>query len=132
MCLRQMTFICLFLLRCLWFLCKNMQEGVCGLLMCVCEGDVTHGGHSSGQHQLSECEVQPQAKASLACRDKPDPPHPPTYTHTYILDQNQKQPPLTLTFLLQRVHSKAVHSAHSSGTSPRFRLGLCTTRHCIH
>ncbi|KAK1899023.1 L-lactate dehydrogenase B chain [Dissostichus eleginoides] len=32
------------------------------------------GGHSSGQHQLSECEVQPQAKASLACGDKPDPP----------------------------------------------------------
>lgn len=48
----------------------------------VCEGEVTHGGHSPGQHQLSECEVQPQAKASLACGDKPDPPVPPTPPHT--------------------------------------------------
>lgn len=39
-----------------------------GVCVCVCvfyKGEVTHGGHSSGQHQLSECEVQPQAKASL-------------------------------------------------------------------
>lgn len=49
----------------------------------VCVREVTHGGHSSGQHQLSECEVQPQAKASLACGDKPDRPHPPTHTHPH-------------------------------------------------
>lgn len=29
-------YIRLFLLRCLWFLCKNVQGGVCSLLMCVC------------------------------------------------------------------------------------------------
>lgn len=49
--------------------------------MCLCEREVTRGGHGSGQHQLSECEVQPQAKASFACGDKPDPPHPLTHTN---------------------------------------------------
>lgn len=69
------------------------SSGVCGSCAKTCrreyavswcvrvrEGEVTHGGHSSGQHQLSECEVQPQAKASRACRDKPDPPRTPTHT----------------------------------------------------
>lgn len=40
------------------------------------------GGHSSGRHQLPECEVQPQAKASLACGDKLDPPLPPPHART--------------------------------------------------
>lgn len=74
------------------FFCKNVQEGVCSLLMCVCvcvKGRWPMGGagHCSGQHQLSECEVQPQAKTSPACGDKPDPPYPPTH----IQDQNQKK-----------------------------------------
>lgn len=52
--------------------------------MCVCvKREVTRGGQGSGQHQLSECEVQPQAKASFACGDKPDPSHPLTHTHTH-------------------------------------------------
>lgn len=37
-----------------------------GVCLCVMRrGEVTHEGHSSGQHQLLKCEVQPQAKASL-------------------------------------------------------------------
>lgn len=65
-------------------LSKNVLEGLYGVLMCVCvcEREVTRGGHGSGQHQLSECEVQPQAKAFFACGDKPDPPHPLTHTNT--------------------------------------------------
>ncbi|KAF3860322.1 hypothetical protein F7725_000577 [Dissostichus mawsoni] len=60
--------------------------------VCVCEWG---GGHSSGQHQLSECEVQPQAKASLACGDKPDPPYPPTpppHTHRAITSPHSHLP----------------------------------------
>lgn len=59
------------------------RENVVSWCVCVCEGEVTHGGHSSGQHQLSECEVQLQAKGHPAFGDKLDPPHTPTHTHTH-------------------------------------------------
>lgn len=41
----QITYICLFLLRCLWFLCENVQKGVWSLLMFVC---VWRGGDPWG------------------------------------------------------------------------------------
>lgn len=82
--------------------------------VCVREREVTRRGHGSGQHQLSECEVQPQAKASFACGDKPDTPHPLTHTRTH----DQKQPLLVFTFPLQRVCTETAHSANSAGTFP--------------
>lgn len=105
-------------------------EGLYGVLMCVCvcEREVTRGGHGSGQHQLSECEVQPQAKASFACGDKPDPPHLliPSHTHTHK-HTTRSSPSSLFTFPLQRVCTETAHSANSAGTFPCCRLGLCTT-----
>lgn len=56
------------------------KESVVSWRVCVCvyvfAGEVTHGGHSSGQEQLLESEVQPQVKSFRAFGDEPDPPYP--------------------------------------------------------
>lgn len=88
---------------------KNMQEAGC---VCVCvfyKGEVTHGGHSSGQHQLSECEVQPQAKASLPVGVNLT---PLIYPHTHTATE----PGATLAHT--RLPPSKRCALHSAGTSP--------------
>lgn len=110
------------------------------VVVCVCLQGSGPLGHGSGQHQLSECEVLPQAKASLPVGINLT--LPPTYirAHKEKCTRECTHPPLA--FKENRVSTEAVKHIYPLWATPGLSLAWssallnwlpsCTSTECTH